>query len=146
MKKTILVITSFLFIQQAGAQTAAEFSAAFVTQINHRLSITNQERKEQNKGLYCTQMSKQQVALIQKTAAKPNITVGEFVDTVGENLKCYPEFWSPWGRENIGGVLFNTKAFVMDTWIIHDVLEDLVGGGLREDTEPLLGFSTTDSF
>lgn len=146
MKKMTITLASFLFLQQAGAMTAAEFSAAFVTQVNHRLEITNQERAEQNKTPYCEKLNKQQVSLIQKTASKANVTVGEFANTVGEKLKCYPEFWAPWERKNIGGVLFNTKAFVMDTWVIRDVLEDLSGGRTPDDSEVLLEYLTPFQF
>lgn len=118
-----------------------EFTSAFVAQVNHRLEITNQERASQNKTTYCAKLNKQKIALIAKTAAKENVTVGEFATTVSENLKCYPVFWSPWERKNIGGVLFNTKAFVMDTWIVRDVLEDLAQGRTPDNAELLIGSS-----
>lgn len=146
MKNLIFALVSFVGLQQAGAMTAPEFSSAFVAQANHRLEITNQERTSQNKTPYCAKLNKQQIALVSKTAAKENITVGEFVTVVSENLKCYPEFWSPWERKNIGGVLFNTKAFVMDTWIVRDVLEDISEGRTLDDAQLLLEYTAPFGF
>jgi hypothetical protein len=137
MKKIFFAIASVMLVNQASAMTAAEFSQAFVTQANHRLTVTNQERKQEKKTPYCAKLSSAQIVLIQKTAAKPEITVGEFKNTVAENLKCYPVFWQPWERKNIGGVLLNTKAFVMDTLLVHDVLEDITGAPVVDEA-PLL--------
>lgn len=143
MKKTLFVLATLFMMNQAHALTAVEFSAAYIAQVNHRLAETNKERREEKKNLtlYCEKLSPAQEKLIKVTAAKDGITVGEFAETIAEKLKCYPEFWSPWQRKNIGGVLFNTKAFVMDTFIVRDVIEDLAQGRVPNDAELLLEYS-----
>jgi hypothetical protein len=142
MKKALFVITTLFMMNQVRALTAAEFSAAFIAQTNHLISETNAERREKKLTPYCEKLNPVQQKLVKVTAAKDGITVGEFAETVAEKLKCYPEFWAPWERKNIGGVLFNTKAFVMDTFIVRQVLEDLSPGRVPNDAELLLEYSS----
>lgn len=143
MKRLFLALASLVITTQAHALAVAEFSSQFITALNNRIKVENETRSEAKKTLYCARLSKAQIVLIQKTAAKPDITVGEFVETVTESLKCYPEFWAPWGRKNLGGVALNTKAYIMDNYIVRDALEDLAPGRSPTDQEPLLFFNET---
>ncbi|MGZ3797781.1 MAG: hypothetical protein ACXVB1_15530, partial [Pseudobdellovibrionaceae bacterium] len=61
------------------------------------------------------------------------VTVGQFISAAADNLGCYPTFWPTKGRSTIGGVLFNSKAFVMDHLLLKEALTALAGRALDED-------------
>ncbi|WP_413584790.1 hypothetical protein [Bdellovibrio sp. HCB274] len=142
MKIFALILTTLLTGAQAFASvTAEEFVTDFVDQANRRLHYTNKERTAAKKRTnYCTALNAEQVKTIKNIIAKnPEITVGEFTLQLGDTLKCYPEFWSPWNRKKTArGLLVNSKAYVMDVSLIQDVLADLNDGLLPKDYRKLL--------
>ncbi|MBO9668128.1 MAG: hypothetical protein J7501_15105 [Bdellovibrio sp.] len=134
-----LTLTLLLGYQAQAAVTASEFTADFIDQANHRLKITNRERAASGKRLYCTSLSKENEQAIKDLIKEnPEITVAEFTDKLANTLKCYPEFWAPWGRKGLGGMALNTKAYVMDTLLIRDVLQDLNDRATVGDNEKVL--------
>jgi outer membrane murein-binding lipoprotein Lpp len=135
---SILVACTLLAGTSASALNKAEFVSSYVAAANARIKELNQERKALGKGLYCAKLNKAQVALIKATAQKPEITVAEFANTVSETLECYPPFWSPWKRKNLRGTLFNTKAFVLDYYLVRDALAAVNNGREPQDYELLL--------
>ena len=139
MKRFLLLFCTLGLAVQAQAMTAAEFTSGLVAQVNEHLSDINEQRPAEGKKLYCTQLNQKQIALIQTAANEPDITVEAFVEKVSNNLECYAPFWQPWGHtDNLAGVLFNSKAYAMDTILIRESLENYAG---REpnDNEALLG-------
>ncbi|WP_413291010.1 hypothetical protein [Bdellovibrio sp. HCB337] len=138
MKKIVFLGLILFGMNQAHAMTAEEFSKAFIEQMNHRLQAENKERKAANKTPYCERLDKTQEALIKKTLKNEDITVGEFANDVAEKLNCYPMFWAPWQRKNIGGTVVNTKAFIMDHYLVRDAIDDVAGGYSRNEDDLLL--------
>ncbi|WP_373999697.1 hypothetical protein [Bdellovibrio bacteriovorus] len=138
MKHVALTILTLLITSTAGAVTAEEFVRDFAIQTERSLKYINEERALEGKRLYCEKLSDEQVAVIAEAVENPETTVAEFVEYVGNNLKCYPEFFEPLGRENLGGFLLNTKAYVMDVLMIHEVLESLNEGRSPHDSELIL--------
>lgn len=139
MKRLLLLVFTLGLAAQAHAMTAAEFASGLVAQVNEHLSDINEQRAAEGKKLYCAQLDQKQIALIQATASEADITVDAFVQKVSNSLECYAPFWQPWGHtDNLGGVIFNSKAFAMDTILIRESLENFAG---REpnDSEALLG-------
>jgi len=135
---SILVACTFLAGVSASALNKSEFVTSYVSAANARIKVLNQERKAQGKGLYCAKLNKAQVALIKEIAQKPEVTVGEFANTVSETLECYPPFWAPWKRKHIRGTLFNTKAFVLDYYLVRDALAEVNNGREPQDYEYLV--------
>ncbi|KYG61244.1 hypothetical protein AZI85_09900 [Bdellovibrio bacteriovorus] len=138
MKHVALTILTLLITSTAGAVTAEEFVRDFTIQTERSLKYINEERALEGKRLYCEKLSDEQVAVIAEAVENPETTVAEFVEYVGNNMKCYPEFFEPLGRENLGGFLLNTKAYVMDVLMIHEVLESLNEGRSPHDSELIL--------
>lgn len=150
--KTFLVGILILLSNQAsavGTLSTPEFVAQFTVKMNDRLEDTNAERALEGNRPYCAQLSDEQLneienLFVMNSTGKANqiayrnlaqISVGQFVAEVSENLHCYPTSWLP-GRSSIGGFFFNTKAYVMDNLLVRKSLEDLAGRPL-EDTESL---------
>ncbi|KYG65288.1 hypothetical protein AZI87_12085 [Bdellovibrio bacteriovorus] len=138
MKNAVLTIIALLITSTAHAVTAEQFVRDFSEQTERTLKYINDERASEGKRLYCEKLNDEQIALIATAVQNPDTTVAEFVDYVGNNLKCYPEFFEPLGRENLGGFLLNTKAYVMDVLMIHEVLETLNEGRSPHDSELIL--------
>ncbi|WP_413557882.1 hypothetical protein [Bdellovibrio sp. HCB209] len=142
MKKLIvLAMTLMMGLQAEASVTAKEFVSDFVEQANRRLHYTNLERTASKKRTnYCATISAEQTKLIADMVNKnPEITVGEFTMQLGDTLKCFPEFWSPWSRKKTTrGMLVNTKAYVMDISLIQDILADLNEGKLPKEHTKLL--------
>lgn len=133
MKFLVILFCAFGMGLQAKAMTAAEFTTAFVQQTNENIKIANEQRAEQNKKLYCAQLDKRQIALIKQVASLPGMTVEKFVAKVSDQLGCYAPFWKDWGhKENLAGVVFNSKAYVLDTLLIRDSIDAFAG---REPNE-----------
>ncbi|UOF02651.1 hypothetical protein [Bdellovibrio reynosensis] len=139
MKKVVLALT-FAFSLHAQAVTVEEFTADFVEQTNHRLKFVNKERSAKNKQIYCSELSDEQISTIKNLASTPHITVTQFMDALSQELKCYPMFWAPWGKQNLGGLVFNSKASMMDLLLVNDVLIDLNEGQVPNSDELLLNF------
>jgi outer membrane murein-binding lipoprotein Lpp len=135
---SILVACTLLAGVSASALNKAEFVKSYVAATNARIKELNQERKALGKGLYCAKLNKAQVALITKTAQKPEVTVLEFANTVSETLECYPPFWAPWKRKHLRGTLFNTKAYVLDYYLVRDALAAVNNGREPQDYENLV--------
>ncbi|UXR65502.1 hypothetical protein EZJ49_04445 [Bdellovibrio bacteriovorus] len=138
MKALVLFLSLFVATASASAVTPHEFIESFVAQTNKVLQVTNDHRGLVGKRLYCEALSSDQITLIAATAMVPGITVGDFVNTVAEDLKCYPVFFPPWGRKSVGGMLFNSKAYIMDITLIQDVLRSLNEGKLPESERLLV--------
>ncbi len=131
--KSLLLVLICAFGLHANAMTASEFTTAFVQQTNENLKQTNAERAALQKKLYCTQLNQRQIALIQEVASIPDVTVEAFVAQVADGLGCYAPFWEDWGhKNNLAGVLFNSKAFALDTILIRESIEAFAG---REPNE-----------
>lgn len=126
--KTVVLALTLIFAFNAHAVTAEEFTADFVEQTNHRLKFVNEERSLKNKQVYCTELSQEQITAVHNLASTPEMTVGKFLEVLSKDLKCYPMFWAPWGTQNLGGLVFNSKASMMDLLLINDVLIDLNEG------------------
>lgn len=140
MKTVLFLILALSFKAQAQPMTPAEFTQVFAARINELIVLANAERKAENKGLYCAQLNKEQLKLIRKTAAQPEITVGAFASVITENLKCYPLYWDAWGQKKMPGFLFNTKALVLDSILVRTAIEDLAPSRYVHEEEALLNF------
>ncbi|XGC81823.1 hypothetical protein ACES2L_04925 [Bdellovibrio bacteriovorus] len=136
--KIVVCVLTLIFAFQAHALTAEEFTADFVEQTNHRLKFVNEERTSKNKQAYCAELSQEQITAVHKLATTTEMTVGKFLEVLSKDLKCYPMFWAPWGTENLAGLVFNSKASMMDLLLINDVLIDLNEGSAPKSEEYLL--------
>lgn len=128
--KHIIVLATLIFsgFTAQASVSKKEFLADFVGQMNDHLVVVNRERSEAHKQVYCSSLNASQVKMIESLVNNnPEITVEDFAANLADTLKCYPEFWPAWGRRNLPGMLTNTKAYVMDTLLIRDVIEDLSG-------------------
>ncbi|WP_413291387.1 hypothetical protein [Bdellovibrio sp. HCB337] len=150
--RTLLGILSIVMGTQALAATptAPQFMNRFVQSVNDRLEKINTERALKGGRLYCAQLSDEQISDIESLfvtnpSGKANqivyrdlekITVGQFITAVSDQLSCYPTFWPTKGRSSIGGVLFNSKSFVMDHLLLKDAMSDLAGRS-PDDNESL---------
>jgi hypothetical protein len=132
------LIFSLVLATEAGAATSnptAKFVANFVQSVNDRLETVNTERALSGNRPYCVQLSEEQVSDIESLfvyRSLEKVTVGQFVAAAADNLGCYPTFWPSKGHSTIGGVLFNSKAFVMDHLLLRGALVDLAGRTLAE--------------
>lgn len=150
--KTFLVGFVLVFAFQAKAARAlptAEFITQFTQKINDRLETTNADRAIEGSRTYCSQLSDEQLNDIEGLfVINPNgkanqivyrellqVSAGQFIAAVSENLGCYPTSWLP-GRSAIGGFFLNTKAYVMDNLLVRKSLEDLAGRSFA-DSESL---------
>lgn len=129
--------------------STAEFISQFVQKVNDRLETTNAERALEGNRPYCSQLSDEQMSEIEglfviNSSGKASqilyrdlsqVTVSQFIAAASENLGCYPTSWLP-GRSTLGGLLFNTKAYVMDNLLLRRSLEDLAGRSF-DDSETL---------
>ena len=121
--KSLLIFAFTLMVGFAAhaAQSVEEFTQGFVAATNAHITELNAQRTAEGKKPYCSALNEKQIALIAKVASLPDITVKDFVETVSDKLECYEPFWSPWGhKENIGGLLFNTKAYVLDNILVNE--------------------------
>lgn len=131
-----------------------EFVSKFVQKMNDRLEVINTERALEGSRLYCSQLSDEQMNEIESLfilnrTGKANqivyrnlnqVPAKQFVAAVSENLHCYPLAWFP-GRSSIGGLLFNTKAYVMDHTLVRETLEALADRSFT-DTDTLAAVTT----
>lgn len=120
---------------------AMKFVARFVQSVNDRLETVNTERAISGNRPYCSQLSDEQVKdlenlFITNPSDKASqivyrkldkVTVEQFITAAADNLGCYPTFWPTKGHSTIGGVLFNSKAFVMDHLLLRGAIADLAG-------------------
>ncbi|HEY8272726.1 MAG TPA: hypothetical protein VIG33_17665 [Pseudobdellovibrionaceae bacterium] len=134
----------------AAVHPTQKFITSFIQSVNDRLETVNMERAIAGNRLYCSQLSDQQVKdienlFISNPSAKANqftyrsldkVTIGQFITAAADNLGCYPTFWPTKGRSTIGGVLFNSKAFVMDHLLLQEALAALAGHA-TEDNQTL---------
>jgi hypothetical protein len=156
--KLNLFFLSLIFFSPllAGASSLAvgnpttKFIARYIQSVNDRLETVNTERAISGNRPYCPQLSDQQISdienlFITNPTGKGNqivyrsldkVTVAQFIAAAADNLGCYPTFWPTKGRSTIGGVLFNSKAYVMDHLLLRSAIADLAGH-TPEDSQTL---------
>lgn len=140
-----MIFLSFIFFGVTSGRAAVppsqRFVNRFVQSVNDRLESLNMERTISGNRLYCPQLSDQQVKDMEdlfittpSSVAKQTVyrsldkvTVGQFIAAAADNLGCYPSFWPTQGRSTLGGVLFNSKAFVMDLKLLQEAMAALAG-------------------
>ena len=138
----VLIAVMFSGLLAQASVSKKEFVADFVGQMNDHLVIVNRERAEGHKQVYCASLNAAQVKMIENLVNNnPEITVEDFAANLADTLKCYPEFWPDWGRRNLPGMITNTKAYVMDTLLIRDVIEELSGAYVDGDRKLLDSYS-----
>lgn len=147
MKTFLLGFIIILSLQTKtmAATSTPEFVSQFVQKMNDRLEVINTQRALEGSRPYCAQLSDEQMNEIESLfvlnrTGKANqivyrnlnqVPAKHFITTVSENLHCYPLAWFP-GRTSIGGLLFNTKAYVMDHTLVRETLEAIAGRPITE--------------
>lgn len=150
--KTLLMIFTLMMGTQglAATATAPQFIARFVQSVNDRLEKVNSERTLKGGRLYCAQLSDEQISRLENLFVNSSntktrqiiyrdlekVSVGQFILAAADQLFCYPTFWPSQGRASLGGVIFNSKSFVMDNRLLREAMKDLAGRS-PDDNESL---------